>query len=34
MYESPKDTQPQLQRFLGLLQQHRESWSSSARTSN
>ena len=24
MYESPKDTQPQLQRFLGLLQQHRE----------
>ena len=24
MYESPKDTQPQLQRFLGLLQTHRE----------
>ncbi|QNB09621.1 MerR family DNA-binding transcriptional regulator [Herbaspirillum frisingense] len=24
MYESPKDTQPQLQRFLGLLQQHRK----------
>ena len=24
MYESAKDTQPQLQRFLGLLQQHRE----------
>jgi DNA-binding transcriptional MerR regulator len=24
MYESPKDTQPQLQRFLGLLQSHRE----------
>ncbi|MET3432751.1 DNA-binding transcriptional MerR regulator [Herbaspirillum seropedicae] len=24
MYESPKDTQAQLQRFLGLLQQHRE----------
>ncbi|MBG7621766.1 MerR family DNA-binding transcriptional regulator [Herbaspirillum sp. AP02] len=24
MYESPKDTQPQLQRFLGLLQHHRE----------
>ncbi|MBP0598247.1 MerR family DNA-binding transcriptional regulator [Herbaspirillum sp. LeCh32-8] len=24
MYESPKDTEPQLQRFLGMLQQHRE----------
>ena len=24
MYESPKDTEPQLQRFLGVLQQHRD----------
>lgn len=24
MYESPKDTEPQLQRFLGVLRQHRE----------
>lgn len=24
MYESPKDTEAQLQRFLGVLQQHRE----------
>jgi DNA-binding transcriptional MerR regulator len=24
MYESPKDTEVQLQRFLGVLQQHRE----------